>query len=223
MKRTHAKRRARHHGSASKSSIALAVVGLLALVLLCAGFARLTTDEQTVAPTPAASTAVTPTEPTPTLDDSDGLPPDGTAIGVPSVGLSAPLTTIRFEGDTLAPPEDVRTAGIWGDGAALSDGGTEPTVVTGHVSDDADRPGEFGKLRDVRIGDEVVTRDTGGRLRHWRVTERITYEKTALPRSLFLPGQQRVLHLITCDERVNLDGGGFHYSGNLVVTAVPID
>ncbi len=215
--------RGRHHGTAGKSSIAIAVGGLLALVLLTAGFARLHVDDATADERPtAAPTAIASSAPaTPTAEPS--LPPHGAAISVPAVDLAARLSTIAFEGNTLAPPEDVSTAGLWGDGAPFSADGVAPTVVTGHVSDDADRPGEFGKLKDVQVGDEVVTRDAEGRLRHWQVTDRTLYDKASLPRSLFLSSEQRLLHLITCDERVEFDGGGFHYSGNLVVTAVPLD
>ena len=43
--------------------------------------------------------------------------------------------------------------------------------------------------------------------------------RTGLPADLFRTDGPRVLHLVTCARRVRR-GGGFHYTDNLVVTAV---
>ncbi|WP_198020215.1 class F sortase [Nocardioides sp. J54] len=145
----------------------------------------------------------------------------GPRLELAAVGLSAPLDPIRFEGSVLEPPEDVSRAGIWTDGLPLAADSAGPTVVVGHVSDRADRAGEFLKLWDVEPGDTAVTVDEAGARRTWRVTAVRQVPKTELSREEFLPGVDRVLRLITCARRER-DGGGFHYADNLLVDLVPV-
>ncbi|HWU33144.1 MAG TPA: class F sortase, partial [Marmoricola sp.] len=147
---------------------------------------------------------------------------NGPTVMISSVGLVAGLDPISFVGNVLSPPPDVRRAGIWSAGASLEVGGLMPTVIAGHVSDDNDNPGEFRKLWRVRSGMIAVTRDDAGHLRRWRAVLEQVFAKDALPRSLFLPGNRRVLRLITCAARESLSGGHFHYQDNLVVTFIPV-
>lgn len=146
----------------------------------------------------------------------------GPRIVIGAVGLRAPLEPIRFEGSVLSPPEDVARAGIWADGAALADGGLAPTVITGHVSDDADHAGEFLKLWDVRPGTVARTVDDHGAVRRWRVVDVRHVPKDDLSREEFLPGDERVLRLITCASREGGSSGAFHYADNLIVDLLPV-
>lgn len=171
-----------------------------------------------VGPPPAEQAQARPPAPAVPLEAMDGP-----GIVAEQVGLSAPLDDIRFEGSVIAPPDDVSRAGIWIGGAKFGDGGLEPTVLVGHVSDDSDRPGAFKAIWDLEPGMIATTRDAQGREREWRVVGSQRYEKDRLPRSLFEPGDERVLRLITCDQRTERLGGGFHYEDNLVVDLVPVD
>ncbi|WP_215814415.1 class F sortase [Pimelobacter sp. 30-1] len=121
----------------------------------------------------------------------------------------------------LSPPDDVRRAGIWSDGAPLADDGRSPTVITGHVSDRTDRAGAFLALWDVQVGAVAVTVDEDGAERRWRVVGVRHVAKDALSRAEFLPGTERRLRLITCASRQSGTGGAFHYADNLIVDLAP--
>jgi len=141
-------------------------------------------------------------------------------VAVPRLGLTAALTGVTFRGAVLPAPRGARAAGQWTHGAPL-DALVGTTVLTGHVSDDRDRPGAFGRLRSARRGDVVRVVDGAGTTRRWRVTRTWSVERHRLPRSVFTQDVARRLVLITCTGRVTTPGGGFHYRRNLVVEAVP--
>lgn len=198
-----------------RPALALALLA----ALLCADSVGITLLPGTSVP--AAADADRPL-PGPTPATPAPAPRVGPRIEIEDVGLVAPLDPIRFEGSVLNPPEDVRRAGIWSDGAALDAAGTSPTVITGHVSDPSDRAGEFLKLWEVEPGDRATTVDAEGATRTWQVVDVRHVAKDDLSRTEFLPGDERVLRLITCASREGGDSGAFHYADNLIVDLRPV-
>ncbi|MFJ9315887.1 sortase domain-bontaining protein [Pimelobacter simplex] len=148
-------------------------------------------------------------------------PARGTStVALRRLGLTATLTSVAFRGAALPAPRGARAAGQWTHGAPL-DALVGTTVLTGHVSDDSDRPGAFARLRSARRGDVVRVADGAGTIHRWRVTRTWSVDRHRLPRSVFTQDLARRLVLITCTGRVTTPGGGFHYRRNLIVEAVP--
>ncbi len=141
-------------------------------------------------------------------------------VVVPGAKVSASLHGTDFRRSVLTAPHRRTAAGIWRAGATLS-ALVGTTVLVGHVSDDHDRPGAFHALRGVRVGAQVRTADSAGKVQRWRVVRVRAIDRRRLPRSIFAQGVPRRLVLITCTDRVRYPGGGFHYRKNLVVEAVP--
>ncbi|MCX6402311.1 MAG: class F sortase [Propionibacteriales bacterium] len=151
-----------------------------------------------------------------------GTPPTGRLraatpqVRIPGL-LVADLQGVAFHRSTLPAPYGRSQAGLWTAGAPLSEVvGT--TVITGHVSDNSDRPAAFHALRRVRVGQQVQTRDAAGHPLRWRVVKVRSFDRRNLPRGLFAQRVHRRLVLITCSGKVTFPGG-FHYRRNLVVEA----
>ena len=142
----------------------------------------------------------------------------GASLSLPRVGISAPVHSVGLDRGTMAIPDDPGRVG-WLDRSAGFGDLVGASVVSGHVSSRSDRPGALWRLRHVRVGDRVRW-TSAGRTETFEVRRLHRYPRRAgLPADLFRTDGPRVLHLVTCARRVRL-GGGFHYTDNLVVTAV---
>ncbi|MFS3128073.1 class F sortase [Nocardioides sp. Bht2] len=95
------------------------------------------------------------------------------------------------------------------------------TVLAGHVSDPADRPGALWNLRKVRRG-QVLSYRIDGKVHRYRVTGVARYSRSKpLPSQLFRTTGAHRLVVISCSDKV-VRNGRFHYANNLVITAKPI-
>ncbi|RNL60655.1 DUF11 domain-containing protein [Nocardioides marmoriginsengisoli] len=138
------------------------------------------------------------------------------------LGITAPVQTVGVKRGTMTVPGNVRRLGWLRSSAAIGEAiGT--TVIAGHISDQRDRPGAFWRLSKAKVGQVVKIKDGAGKVHRYKVTGKRTYPRSKkLPASLFsTTGSARML-LVSCTGKVTRPGGGFHYTKNLVVTAVPI-
>ncbi|UUW90185.1 Ig-like domain-containing protein [Pimelobacter simplex] len=143
-------------------------------------------------------------------------------VSVPALDMSARVDTVGARRGTLQLPGTTRRGG-WLAGSAAPGEAVGATVIAGHVSDRRDRPGAFGKLRQARKGQLVKVRGADGVVRTYRIAS-----VTTQPRGRGLSGAsvattgEHRLTLVTCTGRVTYRNGRFHYTKNLVVTAVPV-
>lgn len=147
----------------------------------------------------------------------------GGQLRIAAVGISAPVDVVGLDdhGSTMAIPNNTARTG-WLDRSARPTDPTGSAVIGGHVSDNSDRPGALWRLRDVTRGD-IVAWTRGGHTYRYRVTATARYDRTrGVPASTFNTGGHHLLRLITCTNRHDMPGGGFHYTENIVVTAAPI-
>ncbi|MGH8867390.1 MAG: class F sortase [Actinomycetes bacterium] len=114
---------------------------------------------------------------------------------------------------------DADTVGWYRHGAAPGDRAGS-AVLAGHV-DSRDRGlGALAALRFTRTGDRVRVTLADGTPLTYRVVDRMSYAKRALPADrLFGRGGPAALRLVTCGGSFMPEAGG--YTENLVVTAVP--
>lgn len=147
----------------------------------------------------------------------------GGQLRIPAAKISAPVDVVGLDdgGSTMAIPNDKNRTG-WLNRSARPTDVTGAAVIGGHVSDNHDRPGSLWRLREVKRGD-VVTWTQNGKSYRYRVTTIARYDRNhGVPASTFTTGGPHLLRLISCTNRRNTSGGGFHYTQNLVVTATPI-
>lgn len=154
-----------------------------------------------------------------------GTTPSGTRrsqparVTIPALGLRADLVTSGIRRGAMAIPTSIAKGGWLARSAAPGDlVGT--TVLAGHVSDRRDRPGAFGKLRRARPGQVVTVRAGSGRIQRYRITS-VTSQARTRGLTVSTTGPHRLV-LVTCTGKVTYRNGHFHYTRNLVVTAVPI-
>jgi hypothetical protein len=144
------------------------------------------------------------------------------SISVPAIGMRAPVTTVGALRGTMLIPSSM-TRGGWYAGSAAPGEVVGSTVIAGHVSDRRDRPGVFGKLRRARVGQVVAVRASDGTVQRYRIVS-----VRSQPRSRGISGAAvsttgaHRLTLVTCTGKVTYRNGRFHYTRNLVVTAVPL-
>ena len=152
-----------------------------------------------------------------------GIRPDASfvpdRVRVAALGLDAPVVRESVDdGGALALPEDPRTVGWWGAGAAP--GAPLGTIVlAGHVDSEQQGAGALFPLARTPVGARVVLSGPGGDA-SYVVQARRRFAKDDLPwRDLFRQDVGARLLLVTC-------GGEFnpatrHYTDNVVVYAVP--
>jgi hypothetical protein len=129
------------------------------------------------------------------------------------------MVGVGWDGDTLAVPNDPRTVG-WFTPSAHREDLIGTSLVAGHVADTDGRPGALAPLVGARVGDVVVWRDALGRALRFRVVSIRRFPRAGgLPLSLLRPDGPHTLQLVTCTHRIPR-GEGFHYTDNLVVSAV---
>ncbi|KRB78678.1 hypothetical protein ASE01_05390 [Nocardioides sp. Root190] len=144
------------------------------------------------------------------------------SIAVPAIGMKAPITAVGARRGTMLIPASM-TRGGWYAGSAAPGEAIGSTVIAGHVSDRRDRPGVFGKLRRARVGQVVTVRAVDGTVQRYRITSVRSQSRSRgiSGAAVSTTGSHR-LTLVTCTGKVTYRNGRFHYTKNLVVTAVPI-
>jgi hypothetical protein len=167
-------------------------------------------------PTPAPTVVRPAARTVPVVAESVAGAPAPVRLLVPAIGIDTPLPALEVDPTgTLAPPDDVATAGWFSQGPAPGDVG--PAVLVGHVDSTAG-PGVFFRLRDLRPGDDIGVRRADGSVLHFAVTRVARYPKTAFPTAaVYGPTPDPELRLVTC-------GGAFDraarsYLDNVVVYA----
>jgi hypothetical protein len=141
---------------------------------------------------------------TPTIGVRPAAPPVAAPVAVPvrlqvrSAGIDVPVDPMGAEPDgTMSLPTLVTRAGWYRFGPAPGDAGGS-MVVAGHIDQRGQGLGAFARLRDVRVGDDIVIRTVDGTSWRYRVTGRNT---------------------VTCGGRYLRGAGG--YQDNMVVVADP--
>lgn len=144
----------------------------------------------------------------------------GDSITINGSRTRANLLAVGVKRKTLSVPANVANVGWYRRTAHFGDV-IGSAVVAGHVSDRVDSPGAFHRLKNLAKG-EVITIKHQGVTYRYKVTGKRTYSRAKqLPRRLFSTTGPAQLHLVTCAGR-RVRNGYFHYTKNLVVTAVPI-
>jgi hypothetical protein len=141
-------------------------------------------------------------------------------VRVAALGVDAPVVRESVDGaGALTLPQDPRTIGWWGAGAAP--GAPLGTIVlAGHVDSAQQGAGALFPLARTPVGARVVLSGPGGEATY-AVQGRRRFAKDDLPRrELFRQDVETRLLLVTC-------GGGFdratrRYTDNVVVYAVPV-
>jgi sortase (surface protein transpeptidase) len=138
-------------------------------------------------------------------------------LGIPRIGVSAPLVELGLEPDgSMQVPDgrDYDKPGWFTEGP--EPGQLGPAVIAGHV-DSRTGPSVFYRLRELRAGDQVLVERADGRTLRFEVESTRQYPKAELPTDdVFGPVPWPALRLITC-------GGAYDrrarsYTDNIVVT-----
>ncbi len=139
---------------------------------------------------------------------------------LPSLDLAARIAPVSVAaGGNLRVPEDPAVLGWWRSGARPGDD-RGSIVIDGHVDSATQGLGTFARLRELELGDPVLTESAAGEVRRYWVTGRRQFPKETLPADdVFSQHVQQRLVLITCGGRFDPDDGG--YADNVVVFAVP--
>lgn len=139
---------------------------------------------------------------------------------LPSLDLAARIAPVSVAaGGNLRVPEDPAVLGWWRSGARPGDD-RGSIVIDGHVDSATQGLGTFARLRELELGDPVLTESAAGEVRRYWVTGRRQFPKETLPADdVFSQHVQERLVLITCGGRFDPDDGG--YADNVVVFAVP--
>lgn len=155
---------------------------------------------------------------------SDGLVMSPDRMGpdrlyVPSLGVYASLSSVRFSGGSLTIPREPSQVGVdIGSAPVTADEGT--TLLAGHV-DLSGTPGALVSLAEAKPGAVVYVTDGEGRRTAFVTSALQSYSKVSLPRSIFAVDGPRQLVLVTCGGPVMTIDGESHYRDNVVLTAVP--
>jgi len=144
----------------------------------------------------------------------------GSSVRMPATDLDAGVVGVGLARGRMLVPGDIRTVGHLRASAGVGDKiGT--AVLAGHVSDRSDRPGAMWGLRKASRG-QVVTVRSGSTTQKYKVTKVERFSRSSrMPARLFNTAGAHRLVLISCSDKV-VSGGRFHYTKNLVVTAVPV-
>lgn len=154
----------------------------------------------------------------PSLDTTQPARP--VLMELPSLDLAARIAPVSVAaGGNLRVPEDPAVLGWWRSGARPGDD-RGSIVIDGHVDSATQGLGTFARLRELELGDPVLTESAAGKVRRYWVTGRRQFPKETLPADdVFSQHVQERLVLITCGGRFDPDDGG--YADNVVVFAVP--
>jgi LPXTG-site transpeptidase (sortase) family protein len=162
-------------------------------------------------PAPSASASSSPTRTS--VAPRPGRP---TSIGIPQLGVTAPVVSIKAVHAALTPPSDASTVGWWS-GGAQPGAARGSAIITGHTVHNGG--GAFDDLDQLVPGAVVQVATVRGPLRY-KVMTVTTYRKATLAKraaQVFDQGVPGRLVLVTCE-----DWNGQIYLSNVVVVAVPM-
>jgi sortase (surface protein transpeptidase) len=173
---------------------------------------------------PSSETRQRPADRRPTRPRAEAAPiPSGArprAVVIPKIKVAAPLIRLGLGPDRrMQVPEDFSVAGWYVGGPRPGEVG--PAVIAGHV-DSKRGPAVFYRLGELRRGDTVVVRYSGGLQVRFRVERTERHPKAAFPTArVYGRTSGAKLRLITCGGTFDRASG--HYRDNVIVyaTAVP--
>lgn len=172
----------------------------LALALGGCGFSP--ASQATMRPLSSSNTDSTPVAVTPTVlptqtSDAAVYP---TRLIIPTIGVNALIEPVGIlpGGDMATPTQSQwENVGWYKEGPRPGERGS--AVIDGHLDRPGGSPAVFWRLRDLRIGDEVLVRNTDGTTRHFRVTRIALYKPETAPfQDIFGNRGGTYLNLITC-------------------------
>ncbi len=138
-------------------------------------------------------------------------------LTIPRLGVAAPVRSTGVESSGTAEiPSDGDDVG-WYKFSATPGDPNGSSVFIGHRDTVAEGAGALFEMDQLRQGDRLLVTNRDATL-VYGVTARSSFDKQALPASLFRTTGRHVLHLITCGGAYLPESGG--YQENLVVTAV---
>ncbi len=154
------------------------------------------------------------------LPDADRTSPRPVALRAPDIGLSAAVGPRGVGADgQMRLPRDPGRLGWYRFGPAPGSGAGS-AVLAGHVDSATYGVGPLARLAELRPGDTVEVRLASGRWRRFQVDSIQSFEREALPATVFTRSGPERLRLVTCTGPYLPEQGG--YQENLVVTAVPV-
>jgi hypothetical protein len=144
---------------------------------------------------------------------------EGGTLSIPSLHVTVPVDAVGLDEGAMALPNDPSRVG-WLRTTAEAGDAIGSSVVSGHVSDLHDVPGALSTLKEVRPGASISWTDRQGVEHRYVVEDLHRYPRvTGVPADLFRVDGPHLLYVVTCADRQETAGGGFHYASNLVVTA----
>ena len=159
----------------------------------------------------------TPIRPAPAPRPQPLPPSRATALGIPYLGIQAPVVGLRLDREqrlTAPPVDDPELVGWYDGGPTPGESGT--AVAVGH-RDTRTGAAVFAALGHLRPGRLVEARRADGRTAVYTVDAVRTYEKAHFPNSEVYGGRGRPeLRLITCGGVYDRKTG---YASNIVVFA----
>jgi sortase (surface protein transpeptidase) len=140
----------------------------------------------------------------------------GMRIQIPAIGVDAGVVKLGLNTDsTLQVPSTPSDAGWWSGGTRPGEVG--PAVIVGHVNWGG-VTGVFGRLGDLRKGEQVLIRRPDGAVDRYVVTGSAVYPKSSFPtKAVYGTIGYAGLRLITCTG--GFDSATGHYVDNLIVFA----
>ena len=143
---------------------------------------------------------------------------------IPSLGVDAPVETIKSRGREVLIPHDPAIVGLF-DEAATCTATEGTTLVTGHVSSYGTH-GALYSISTMRPGDEAILTCPDGSITRWQVTGMRSWPKytktTKNDETIYDTQGQRRLVLLTCGGRVITSGShSGHYADLVAVYLEP--
>lgn len=139
-------------------------------------------------------------------------------LRVPSIGLDATVRPVGVGDDgQMRLPADPRVLGWYRFGPAP--GGRGSVVLAGHVDSRRFGVGPLAALQTIAVGERIEVATGSDEVRFYRVDSIETFDRQALPATVFARTGPERLRLVTCTGPYLTDIGG--YQQNLVVTGVP--
>jgi hypothetical protein len=207
--------------------VMIALVALAVLVSGCAAAPTTTSTEGADSP----PTTARPAHQQPPPDTGSHAPPRAEvptvprdarpqAVVIPKIGVAAPLIRLGLQPNRrMQVPKDYSEAGWYTGGPRPGELG--PAVIAGHV-DSKRGPAVFYRLRELRQGDSVVVRYSGGLQVRFRVERTERHPKGTFPTGrVYGDTAGAKLRLITCGGEFDRASG--HYRDNVIAfaSAVP--
>lgn len=140
-----------------------------------------------------------------------------TSFRIPSLGVDAPITALRLDGERQleSPPVDrPKLVGWYQDGPTPGEAGT--AIAVGH-RDTATGPAVFAALAQVRPCKPIEVKRADGRTAVYTVDRMKVYDKAGFPdKEVYGPAQRPELRVLTCGGLYSRRTG---YTSNVVVFA----